>query len=65
MTQHAGSRHGAKVLTGPIAVFQRGVDAISLLGAYLAAACLVAMVLLVPELPSVDEVSEQLYWRSM
>ena len=47
MTQHAGSRHGAKVLTGPIAVFQRGVDAISLLGAYLAAACLVAMVLLV------------------
>jgi TRAP-type mannitol/chloroaromatic compound transport system permease small subunit len=33
--------------TGPIAAFQRGVDALALVAAYIAAFCLVAMVLLV------------------
>jgi TRAP-type C4-dicarboxylate transport system permease small subunit len=42
-----GTTPGKPVVAGPIAAFQRFVDALALGAAYVAAACLVAMVLLV------------------
>ena len=47
MANAPGAASARPVVTGPIAVFQRFVDVLALAAAYVAAACLVAMVLLV------------------
>ena len=47
MADAPGTPSARPVATGPIAVFQRFVDVLALAAAYVAAACLVAMVLLV------------------
>ena len=47
MTVGTGKGSGGPVTAGPIAAFQRFIDKLAMAGAYLAAACLTAMVLLV------------------